>query len=221
VGPDLRIRRFTAVAEKMLNLIPTDIGRPLTDINLRVLVPQLAQMVTEVIDTLQTRELEVQDNEKHWWSLRIRPYKTTDNKIDGAVVALVDIDVLKTGIERVGQRRAFAEAIVNTVRQPLVVLNKDLVVQAVNESFRRTFKVSDEQTIQHRIYELGNRQWNIPKLRTLLEDILPHNSSFMDFEVDHTFPEIGRKKMLLNARRMSSDGDETSMILLSIEDVTT
>src|SRR5205823_5638501 len=129
VGGDLRIRRFTGVAEKLLNLIPTDIGRPLTDINLRVDVPGLDKLVAEVIDSLQTRELEVQDKDAHWWSVRIRPYKTTDNKIDGAVIALLDIQLLKASAYLLSQGKKMAEDIVNTVRQPLLVLDKDLVVE--------------------------------------------------------------------------------------------
>mgnify|MGYP000910477914 CR=1 FL=1 len=95
VGPDLRIRRFTNVAEKLLNLIPSDVGRPVTDIKMRLDVPKLDKQVTEVIESLQTRDVELQDNKGHWWSVRIRPYKTTDQKIDGAVVAFVDIELLK------------------------------------------------------------------------------------------------------------------------------
>ena len=123
-------------------------------------------------------------------------------------------------MERVRQERAFSEAIVNAVRQPLVVLDKDLNVQSANDAFCRTFSVDREKTIHCRIYELGNGQWNIPQLRTLLEDILPHNSSFEGFEVEHVFPEIGRKKMLLNARRLTYDNETTRLILLAIEDVT-
>src|SRR5437762_3268181 len=103
LGSDLRIRRFTAAAEKLFNLIPSDVGRPITDIALRVDVPNFSKLVMEVIDSLVTKELEVRDKENHWWSVRIRPYKTTSSKIDGAVVALVDIDVLKTSAESVTQ----------------------------------------------------------------------------------------------------------------------
>lgn len=95
VTPDLRIRRFTNVAEKLLNLIPGDIGRPITDINMRLTVPRIDKLIAEVIETLQTKDLDVQDRAGHWWSVRVRPYKTTDQKIDGAVIAFVDIDVLK------------------------------------------------------------------------------------------------------------------------------
>src|SRR5262249_34000441 len=155
VGPDLRIRRFTAVAEKLLNLIPADAGRPLTDINLHVDLPNPSKLVAEVIDTLQTRELDVKDKDGHWWSLRIRPYKTTDNKIDGAVMALLDVDILKTTSEQIRTGRVLAEAIVNAVRRPLVVLDKDLIVLQANEAFFRAFQTAPEEALNHRLYEVN------------------------------------------------------------------
>jgi PAS domain-containing protein len=110
--------------------------------------------------------------------------------------------------------------ILGSVREPLVVLDSDLRVVKANHSFYRTFKVEPEGTEGILIYDLGNRQWNIPKLRELLEDILPQNSTFNDFEVEHTFETIGRKIMHLNARRIYRESKQTQMILLAIEDVT-
>ena len=95
IGPDLRIRRFTGVSEKLLNLIPTDVGRPITDIKMKIDLPNLSRLISEVIDTLQTKELEMRGEDGHWWSVRIRPYKTTDHKIDGAVVVFVNVDAQK------------------------------------------------------------------------------------------------------------------------------
>lgn len=95
LDPDLRIRRFTPSAEKLLNLIPTDIGRPVSDIKLKIDLPELERLLAETIDTVSTREQEVRDRDGRWYSLRIRPYKTLDNKIDGAVLVLVDVDALK------------------------------------------------------------------------------------------------------------------------------
>ena len=92
VGHDLRIRRFSAVAERMLNLIPADVGRPISDIKMKLDLPELEKLMTDVIDSLQTKELDVRDRTGHRWSVRIRPYKTTDNKIDGAVLALLDLE---------------------------------------------------------------------------------------------------------------------------------
>ena len=110
--------------------------------------------------------------------------------------------------------------ILGSVRAPLVVLDSDLKVVKANHSFYQTFKVKPEGTEGILIYDLGNRQWDIPKLRELLEDILPQNSTFNDFEVEHNFETIGRKIMHLNARRIYRESKQTQMILLSIEDVT-
>jgi two-component system, chemotaxis family, CheB/CheR fusion protein len=96
LGPDLRIRRFTPMAEKLLNLLPTDVGRPLADIRLNLEeVPDLRPLLTEVMDTVSIKELDVQDRQGHWYSLRLRPYRTLDNKIDGVVVLLLDVDAMK------------------------------------------------------------------------------------------------------------------------------
>jgi len=92
LGNDLRIRRFTPVAEKVMNLIPTDIGRPITDIKTNLRIPDLRQMAMRVIDSLEIQENEVEDNNGRWYSMRIRPYRTLDNKIDGVVIVLIDSD---------------------------------------------------------------------------------------------------------------------------------
>ncbi len=219
LGPDLRIRRFTAVAEKLFNLIPTDTGRPITDINLPLNISNLSNLVLEVIENLTPREIEVKDRRDHWWSVRVRPYKTTDNKIEGAIIALVDIDLIKISAQQINQGRAFAEAVINTVPRPVLVLDKDLNVQAANQSFYRAFHVVSEETLNRRVYQLGQGQWDIPKLRMLLEEILPQNSNFQDFEVEHDFPHIGRKKMKLDARRLAIKGEKQHLIVLTISDV--
>ena len=113
-----------------------------------------------------------------------------------------------------------AESIVETIREPLLVLAADLRVISANQSFYRTFKVIPEETEGRFIYSVGNHQWDIPGLRKLLEEIVPQNSHFNGFEVDHEFPGIGRKMMLLNARRIYREGQGTEMILLAIEDIT-
>jgi transcriptional regulator with GAF, ATPase, and Fis domain len=110
--------------------------------------------------------------------------------------------------------------ILGSIREPLIVLDPDLKVVTANHTFYRTFNVKPDETEGVLIYDLGNRQWDIPRLRKLLEDILPQNTSFHDFEVEHTFETIGPKIMHLNARRIYGAGDQTDMILLAIEDVT-
>ena len=113
----------------------------------------------------------------------------------------------------------FAQNIVDTVREPLLMLDTTLRVHSANRAFYQTFQVSKEETEGHLIYELGNGQWDIPALRTLLEDVVPKSSVFNDFELVHTFPAIGRRVMLLNARKLKA-GDHGELLVLAIEDVT-
>jgi diguanylate cyclase (GGDEF)-like protein/PAS domain S-box-containing protein len=114
----------------------------------------------------------------------------------------------------------YSDAIIATVREPLLVLDNKLRIITANRSFYRTFQVNPEETENRLIYDLGNRQWNIPGLRELLENILRMNNSFEDFEVEHDFKSIGRKTMLLNARKIYREMNHTEMILLAIEDIT-
>jgi PAS domain S-box-containing protein len=116
--------------------------------------------------------------------------------------------------------REYAENIVETVREPLVVLNSDLKILTANLSFYDTFKVTPEETIGNFIYDLGNRQWDIPKLRVLFEKILPHDTVFNSYEVEHDFLDIGHKIILLNARQIFRENIGSRIILLAMEDIT-
>ncbi|MCY7315583.1 MAG: PAS domain S-box protein [Rubrivivax sp.] len=113
----------------------------------------------------------------------------------------------------------YAQNIVDTVREPLLILDETLRVRSANRAFYQTFHVSSEETEGRLIYELGNGQWDIPDLRTLLEDIVPRSSVFQDFELEHTFPVIGRRVMLLNARKLQA-GQHGELLVLAMEDVT-
>jgi two-component system CheB/CheR fusion protein len=218
---ELKVRSFTPVAEKLFNLAATDVGRPLSHIQHNLNFPRLEQFLSEVLDTVSVRELEVQDKQGRWYSLRGRPYKTLDSKIDGVVLMAVDIDALKRSKQKVAVARDYAEAILRTTRYPLVVLTSELRIHTANASFYKTFKVSPDQTEGHLIYELSNGQWNIPKLRQLLEGVLARKSSFVDFEVTHEFENLGRRTMLLNARRLeTTEKNAPERILLAIDDVT-
>lgn len=219
LGGDLKIRRFTPAIEGIFNLISTDVGRPLSDITHRLNLPDLEQKILGVIRTLNFITQEIQDQDGHWYDLRIRPYRTIDNKIDGAVVVLVDIHDLKRSATQLIEARDYAEAIVETVREPLLVLNLDLQIITANRSFYEAFHVLPTQTERRFLFELGNGQWNIPALRSLLEAVISNQAQFQDFEVKHEFEQIGQKVMLLNARQMPTIGN-TQMILLAIEDIT-
>lgn len=115
---------------------------------------------------------------------------------------------------------AYADNIIATMREPLLVLDADLKILSTNRSFYTTFKVTPEETVGKYVYDLGNRQWDIPRLRLLLESILPEKAHFDDFEVEHYFPSIGHKIMMLNARQIYQEEIGRRMILLAIEDIT-
>jgi PAS domain S-box-containing protein len=110
--------------------------------------------------------------------------------------------------------------LVETIREGLLVLEPDLTVRFANRSFCDTFAVAPEDTVGRKLYELGNGQWDIPKLRSLIETILPERATIEAFEVDHVFPSIGRRVMMLNARKVRRRGNNTKQILLAIEDIT-
>ncbi|MGH9328183.1 MAG: chemotaxis protein CheB [Terriglobia bacterium] len=215
LGNDLRVRRFTSQAERLLNLIPTDVGRPINDIKANFTVPDLEELITEAIDSVSIKEREVEDREGFWYTMRIRPYRTAENRLEGAVITWIDITALKKSLADV---TAYAQAIVDSARESLLVLDGQLQVKTANQTFYDTFRVSPEETENRLLYELGNGQWNIPRLRTLLEEILPMRTVVHDFEVDHEFPHIGRRHVQLNARKI--DRDSHSMVLLAIEDLT-
>jgi two-component system CheB/CheR fusion protein len=211
VDPSLVVRRFTPAAQKFFNLILTDVGRRLSDIRTSLVAVDLEAMIAEVLETLHLKEREVRDRHGHWYALRIRPYRTKENKIDGAVLVLVDIHDLKRGIEQLS----------DILWEPFLALDGQLRVVKANAAFYQKFQVTAGQTEGRFVYELGSRQWNIPRLRVLLEDVLPKETRITDFEVIHTFPTIGRRKMLLNARRLEAADSSLELILLAIRDVTT
>jgi len=133
------------------------------------------------------------------------------------VVVLVEIDALRRNTEQLRDARDYAEAIIQTVRESLLVLNADLQILSANQRFYDTFQVTPSETENVHIFDLGNGQWDIPQLRSLLEELLPNNTQIEDFQVDHAFEHIGQKTMRLNARKLAlNHGDQ--LILLAIED---
>jgi two-component sensor histidine kinase len=213
-------------AERILNVIPTDIGRPIGHLNLNVPIPDLEALILEVIDSMNIKEREVQDREGHWYCLRIRPYRTSDNRIDGAMLLYIDIDSLKdvdrlsTLLAEVDTARHFSEGVVQTAPWPLLILNRQVHVIGANPAFYQFFQTTMAETEQRPLYTLGNGQWDIPELRRVLETILTPNAPVYNSEVTHTFPQIGKRTLLLNARRIRRDGKETETILLGLQDIT-
>jgi two-component system CheB/CheR fusion protein len=216
LGNDLRIRRYNPTAMELLNLKPSVIGRLIQSIEVPLAGNVLEPLLLEVIHKVAPKEIEIRDHTGRWFSLRLHPYRT-DNRIEGVILALVDIDDLKRVNEKLVD---YVTAIVDTVRAPLVVLDSRLKVNSANEAFFQTFQTTEAATKNCLIYELGGGQWNLPKLRRLLSEILSKKSVLKNFDVTHDFPQIGRRQMRLNARRLEQKPGMDKMILLSIEDIT-
>jgi two-component system CheB/CheR fusion protein len=219
-GLDLKIRRFSAQAEKQFNLLANDVGRPLSNVRHNLDLSDLEAFIADVIDSAREREREVQDNIGHWYSLRVYPYLTPDNEVDGAVLVLMDIDALKRTERLITESREHAEAIIRTVHDPLVILHGDLRVHSANDAFYRTFMLLPPETEGRSLFELDGGSLNIPRLRQLLEEIIPLNSVFNDFELTHEFERIGPRTMLFNARMLLGHDDKPKLVLLGIRDVT-
>ena len=235
LGRDLTLRRFSPQAQKQFDLMSNDMGRPISHIRFglystdtgKINDPRaldtpldLTPLLADVLQNMHEQEHEVRDRTGRWYSLRIRPYLTHDNRLDGAVLVLVDIDALKHGEQEMAVARYFAENAIATARQPLLVLDMKLRVESANPAFYQKFRVSTKQTIGRPIYELGNQQWDIPRLRELLTEILTRCTVLEDFVVEHHFEAIGQRVMLLNARRVEEPLHKQKRILLAIEDIT-
>jgi len=209
----LRIRRFTPAATGLFKFLESDVGRPLEDIASHLKADGLPQAARQVLKNLIPVEQEVQTEDGHWYSMRIHPYRTADNTIEGVVASFVDINQVKTAL-------AYAQSIIDTVREPLLVLDEKLRVISASRAFFRTFRVTKEDTEGQFIFDLGNRQWDIPQLRGLLKDILQEDKYFEGFRMEHDFPGIGHRVMLLNARRVYNVAGAMQSLLLAMEDIT-
>ena len=220
VDKDIKIKRFTKEATKLINLIPYDTGRPLKDIVSNIEYDNLIKDTEEVIKRVIYKEKEVLTKDGKWYIARIVPYKTYENIIDGAVITFVDIDQQKKAQIWIQHSLDYVEAIIETIREPFIVLDDEIRVISANKSFYNEFSVSKKDTEGKLLYALGNDQWDIPELRDLLSKVISKDQVFEDFGVEHEFPRIGYKKMILNARKIHQKGIEKEMILLAIEDIT-
>ena len=217
---DLRVRRFTPKATALVNLIPSDIGRPITDLVSHLVETDIGPKAQNVLETLIPQEAPVESRDGGWYLMRVLPYRTAENRIDGVTITFLDVTRMKQLERSVVHARNYAENIVSTVREPLLVLDADLHIVSANPSFYQLFRVSREETVGKPLYLIGDRQWDIPALRRLLEDVLPRDTYFENYMVEHDFPAIGRRKILLNARKVAGEHPGDALILLVMEDVT-
>jgi two-component system CheB/CheR fusion protein len=215
----LVIRRFTREATNIFRLVPSDVGRPLSDIKSNLEGEELLTKAQAVLESLVPIEQEVRTDNGAWYLVRIQPYRTLDNIIEGVVLTFTDISKRIEAERAVQLARELAESIVDTIRAPLLVLDGDLQVVSANRAFYQYFQVTAADTVGRKIYDLENSQWNIPALRKLLEIILPRDQAVEGYVVELDFTTIGHHKIMLNARRIVGKANEPSLILLTMDDI--
>lgn len=215
---DSRIRRFTPAAARLLNLIATDVGRPISEIKSNLRAPDLMQLVGDVLEHLAPRERTVTDETGHWYQLTVRPYLTTDRKVDGTVVTIVDVDAIQRGKTMLAEALDYAEGIVDTVRDPLLVLDEHRRVRSANRSFYRKFQVSREELEGKAFDQLGSPRWVPPVLIAALDRLAAHPATD-DARLEDTPSRFAGRSMLVSGRPLLRAG-QAPWVLLAFEDLT-
>ncbi len=208
VTSDRKIRRFTQAARRTLNLIPSDVGRPIGHIRPNVVFGDLDSELADVIEKGTTREREVRDGDGRTYLATIRPYTNMANRVDGAVLALFDVS------EPLNIPREMGEALMAAVREPVLLLDGNFVAQRANDAFYRMYQLKAEETVGKAVFELQNGHWNVPDLRRLLDELSRGRQSVEDFLFEQAVPELGHKRMLIDGKRIGSGRTGTSVLLL-------
>ena len=216
----MNVKRFTERAKALVSLRQSDVGRPIADLSPNIKNYDLIRDCEIVLKTLVLKEAEIETKNGGRFLMRIMPYRTAEGAIDGLVLTFVNIHQLIQTLEAGQISGAIYAGIFETIRQPLLVLDGALNAVSANRSFYRVFRTSRESTEGASFHELAGGQWNIPKLRMLLESILSSDNQIEDFEVTLSDPDVGKRTFTLNARRLKQSSHAGDLILLSLEDTT-
>ncbi|MBK1732396.1 chemotaxis protein CheB [Thiococcus pfennigii] len=217
----LRITRFTPATTQLIKLIPSDVGRPVGDIACNLVAyTELEADVHEVLTSLVPQEREVESRAGAWYRMRIGPYRTLDNVIEGAVITFADISQHKAIEAELQEARAFAEGVVDTVREPLLVLDPQLHVLSANRAYHQHFQVDPAEVQGRPFWALGDGQWDIPALRQRLVALQSRGNPLEAYPVTQVFPRIGRRTLLLNARVLEATPGRAGAVLIAIADLT-
>jgi len=211
-----RIRWFSPPMRALFQVIQADVGRPITDFAQRFEDPSFLNDAREVMRTLQPREKQVHGADGRWHMRRALPYRTEDNHIDGIVCTFTDVTERKQWEEQLATAKAYAERIVETTRQPMLVLDKNRVVQSANRAFYAMFQLSARQTIGNALFEINNGDWNIAEVRRALRDAASDGKPVEGLSVVHEFRELGRREVVFSAHALDKEGQ----ILICLEDMT-
>lgn len=213
----LKIKRFTVQAQKIINLIDSDLGRPLADLASNLKYGALISDAQKVLKTLVYEDTEVQSIHGNWYLLRILPYRTAENIVDGLVITFIDITRLKKA-EQIAQSAELTSAIVNTINQPLLVLDENLQIFTSNDYYNQFFNINPELLNGHSLFTIHDGVWNSPQLQKLLKTTLEHQIPFDKFIYEAEFSDIGHKSLIINGRVLKQLPHSPMLILLAIDE---
>lgn len=219
VDSERRIRRFTPRARPILNLLASDVGRPIDDIKPSIAIQDLDAKIAQVIETVTIHEEEAQGRDGRWHRLQIRPYATVDKRIDGAVLSIIDIDALKRALGAAEWARDYARATVEAVQTPLVVLDANLRILSANVAFGETYGLPHSGSEGQAFSEVMDGAWKHAALESALRRALDHHEPFQKLQAECAIPAIGKRSVSLSGRSVRMPGGEP-MVLLAVEDVT-
>jgi two-component system CheB/CheR fusion protein len=217
VGLDLRIRRFTQTAEKLLNLLPTDIGRSAAQLNSFLGGFGIEKAISESIDGLATVEREVHATDGKWYALRIVPYRTLDLMIRGAVISVVDIDLPKRRTDLAAAVDEYAAEGLAAIQHPLMILDGNQAVIWVNDIYYQTFQLTPQEIIGTRLGKLGAGSWSDPELEKRISETIrtgaPFRGHFLTLDLDG----LGASRFTVSGSRLRSLANQTRLVLLAVE----
>ncbi|MDQ3298334.1 MAG: PAS domain-containing protein [Myxococcota bacterium] len=216
VGLDLRIRRFTLTAEKLLNLLPTDIGRSAAQLDAFVGGVGIEQVITDVIKDLATVEREVQAVDGRWYALRIIPYRTLDLMIRGAVISLADIDLAKRSSDLSAAVTEYAAEGLAAIQHPLMIVDDDCRVIWVNEPYYAAFQLSPTEVIGMHLDKIAGGAWSDPALEKRIGETMETGGPFRDHALTVELEGRGATPITINGSRLRNVTHATKLVLLAV-----
>lgn len=214
----LTLISFNPAAAKLLSLAGSDYGRQLRSVKMLAGVKNLEDLCAHVIANGSSHRVEIGDGEGSWFSLNIGCHKS-NQKINGAVLALTNVTAFRESLERAIEEREYTKAVINTIADALVIVDADLRIQAANQAFYTLVQTSRDQSQGATLYQLGGGDWDIPRLRSLIDGSSASNNYLGSLECDQELA-AGRRSLLLNARRLNPGGQAEQITLITIQDIT-
>jgi two-component system CheB/CheR fusion protein len=216
---NLNIKKFSPGAAKIIKLIASDVGRPITDIVNNILHFDLGNHIEEVMENLVLKEFEVTSNSEEWYRIRISPYRTINNFIEGTVILFTNITETKKLNEKLQHDRHYTEKVMEAMGDALIVMDGKFRIQSVNNAFYTIFRETSGNILNKNFLDLRGGQWNIPPLHNALVNLAKNNIEFNDLIMHHHFEYIGHKSILINGRIVQGSSNDPCLVLLIVREL--